>query len=488
MEREVKTESIAQTKWNVIIDGAPLMVAARYDVENPSSGRVLASVPDCSDEDVDRAVRAAEHAQVAWAALPPRARAAQLRAFASVVREHKEELATLDAIDGGFPLVMMRRDVDAGLELMDIFADMALELGGRTIPVSENLHFTTNEPYGVVARIGAFNHPIFFALAKIAAPLIAGNAVILKAPDQTPLSSLRLAELALGVLPSNLLITISGRGAVSGRAIVQHPSIRRIGFIGSTETGRSIQRDAATAGVKHVSLELGGKNAQIVFADADIEAAAQGAVAGMNFTWTAGQSCGSTSRLLVHSAIAEEVISRVAELVGAIRVGHPLDDTADMGPLVSEAQYRKSADAVTKAIGEGARLVTGGGRPDHLGTDGWFFNATVLADVAPGSFIEQTEIFGPVLAVITFDSDEEALQIANGVEYGLTATIWSADITRALTMARRVEAGYVVVNGASRHYWGLPFGGVKASGVGREESLEELLSYTEVKATTVVLP
>ncbi|WP_104118305.1 aldehyde dehydrogenase family protein [Arthrobacter sp. B1805] len=480
-------QDISARAWNVLVDGEALPVTKSYEIEDPSTGRSLASIPDCSADDIDRAVQAAKTAQPDWAGLPPRQRAVTLRALAAHVKAHREELATLDAIDGGFTLEMMRRDIDGALELIDIFADMALELGGRTIPASENLHYTTHEPFGVVARIGAFNHPIFFALSKIAAPLMAGNAVILKAPDQAPLSSLRLAEIAAEVLPKNLLITISGRGSVAGRAIVRHPDIRRIGFIGSTETGRMIQRDAAEIGVKHISLELGGKNAQIVFADADIEKAAQGAVMGMNFTWTAGQSCGSTSRLLVHSSIAAELTARVCELVGDIKVGHPLDESTQMGPLVSEAQYRKSEQAISKATTEGARIVTGGGRPTTVGNSGWYIAPTVLVDVAPGSYIEQTEIFGPILSVIQFDSDEEALQIANGVEYGLTATVWSSNITRALTTANKVEAGYVVVNGGSRHYWGLPFGGVKSSGVGREESLEELLSYAEIKTTTVLL-
>lgn len=479
--------AISQREWHVLVDGQPVAVDARYQVENPASGRMLTTVPDCSEADVDGAVRAAQAAQPAWAATPPRQRAATLRAFADHVRRHAEELAILDAMDGGFTLSMMRRDVEAGLELIDIFADMALQLGGRTVPLSENLHYTTHEPYGVVARIGAFNHPIFFALSKIAAPLMAGNAVILKAPDQTPLSSLRLAELATEVLPTNLLITISGRGAVAGRAIVRHPDVRRIGFIGSTTTGQAIQRDASETGVKHVSLELGGKNAQIVFADADLEKAAQGAVSGMNFTWTAGQSCGSTSRLLVHRSIAESLTARVAELVSAIRVGHPLDEVTEMGPLVSEAQLDKSESAIRTAVAEGARIVAGGTRPEGLAAGGWYLAPTVLAGVTPGSFVEQNEIFGPVLSVIVFDTEEEAIRIANGVEYGLTATVWTSDITRALTVAHRVEAGYVVVNGGSRHYWGLPFGGTKASGVGREESIDELLSYTEVKATTVVI-
>nr|Q79EM7.1 RecName: Full=2-formylbenzoate dehydrogenase; AltName: Full=2-carboxybenzaldehyde dehydrogenase; Short=2-CBAL dehydrogenase; AltName: Full=2-formylbenzoate:NAD(+) oxidoreductase [Nocardioides sp. KP7]BAA23265.1 2-carboxybenzaldehyde dehydrogenase [Nocardioides sp.]BAA31236.1 2-carboxybenzaldehyde dehydrogenase [Nocardioides sp. KP7] len=474
-------------RWNVLVDGVPLNVESRYPISDPSTGRYLTQVPDCAEADVDRAVQASRQAQAEWGALPPRARAAKLRELITLLREHREEFAMLDAIDGGFPISMMRNDVDAALELMDIFADMALDLGGKTIPVSTNLHFTTHEPFGVVARIGAFNHPFFFAASKVAAPLMAGNSVILKAPDQTPLSSLRLAEVAAEVLPQNLLITISGRGRVAGRAIVRHPQIKRIGFIGSTDTGRSIQRDAAEVAVKHISLELGGKNAQIVFADADLEQAALGAVNGMNFTWTAGQSCGSTSRLLVHESVADQVIARVVELVSAIAVGPPLDENAQMGPLVSQAQYDKSVHAIGEGIREGAKVVAGGGRPEGVGEGGWYLAPTVLADVRPGSFIEQNEIFGPVLSVIIFATDDEAVAIANGVEYGLTASVWTSDITRAHLIARRVEAGYVLVNGGSRHYWGLPFGGVKSSGVGSEESMEELISYTETKTTTVVL-
>lgn len=478
---------VAQREWAVTLDGAPWVTASRYEVENPTTGEPLTTAPDLSEEEVGRVVAAAREAQPAWGALPPRSRAARLRQLAAVVRDHREELATLDALDGGFTLTMMRSDVDAAAELMDIFADMALELGGRTIPVSTNLHYTTQEPYGVVARIGAFNHPFFFAAAKVAAPLMAGNAVVLKAPDQTPLSSLRLAELAVGILPDNLLLTVSGRGAVAGRALVRHPDIRRIGFIGSTATGQSIQRDAAETGVKHVSLELGGKNAQIVFEDADLEAAAAGAVAGMNFTWVAGQSCGSTSRLLVHSSVADELTRLVAAKMAAIRVGDPLDPETEMGPLVSRAQMEKSIHAIAEGKRQGASVATGGDRPDGVG-DGWFVAPTLLTGVEPGSFVEQNEIFGPVLAVTSFDTDEEAIAIANGVEYGLTSSIWTRDVTRAHLVARRVEAGYVLVNSGSRHFWGLPFGGVKASGIGREESLEELISYTETKTVTIMLP
>jgi 2-formylbenzoate dehydrogenase len=473
--------------WRVLLGGAPVAPSRTYAVEDPSSGEPFAEAPDCTPEEVDAAVRAAQHAQSAWAKVPPRQRAARIRDLAAVLREHREELALLDAVDGGFPLPMMRGDVDAGLELMEMFADLALDLGGRTIPVSDNLHYTVQQPYGVVARIVAFNHPFFFAASKVAAPLVAGNAVVLKAPDQTPLSALRMAELAAGVLPHDLLVTVTGQGTVAGRALVRHPLVRRIGFIGSPPTGRAIQRDAAEVGVKNVSLELGGKNAQIVMPDADLDAAAAGAVQGMNFTWTAGQSCGSTSRLLLHESIADKVSAQVADLVAAIRVGHPLDEATQMGPLIDRTQYDKTLAAIESGNRSGARVLTGGGRPDTVGEQGWYVAPTVLDGVAPRSALAQNEVFGPVLSVLTFTDEDDAVRITNDVDYGLTAAIWTSDVTCAHRMANAVEAGYVLVNSPSRHFWGLPFGGVKASGVGREESSEELLSYTETKATTVVL-
>jgi 2-formylbenzoate dehydrogenase len=479
--------SLLDRRFETQLGGRSVATADRYQVEDPTTGRRLTDAPDCSAEDVDRVVRAAAEAQRTWASLPARARAGKVREFAAVLREHTDELATIDALDAGFPLTAMQADVGAAATLLEIMADHALSLGGATYPLSGNLHYSVQEPYGVVARIVPFNHPIFFAAGKVAAPLVAGNAVVLKAPDQTPLSSLRMAELAAEVFGPDLCAVISGRGAVSGQALVAHPLIRRIGFIGAPETGRLIQREAAQHGVKHVTLELGGKNALIVMPEADLTRAADSAVFGMNYTVTAGQSCGSTSRLLLQESIADQVLGRVVEQVRAIRVGHPLAEGTDMGPVIDRKQYDKSLSTIARAAAAGAEILVGGARPDTVGEEGWYVAPTVLGPMAPDNPAAVEEIFGPVLSVITFRDEAEAVRIANRSEYGLTAGVWTSDVTRAHRMAGELQAGYVWINGSSRHYWGMPFGGVKASGVGREESVDELLSYTQTKAVTVVL-
>ncbi|PXY25191.1 aldehyde dehydrogenase [Prauserella coralliicola] len=480
---------VADREWRLTVGGHARAAGtgATYTVECPATEEPLAEAPNATPEDADEAVRSAADAATGWRNVQPRERAGRLRELAAAIRAHADELALLDALDSGNPVTAMRTDVGWGADVLELFADYATHLGGDTIPASaENLHFTRRAPFGVVARIVPFNHPVMFAAAKIAAPLLAGNTVVLKPSEITPLSALRLAEIATGILPEGTLSVITGDGPAASQALVRHPLVRRIGFIGSERVGRIIQRDAAESGVKEVSLELGGKNALIVCPDADLRAAADGIVGGMNFAWSAGQSCGSTSRVLLHTDVADEVLALVRERIGRITIGSPVDPATQMGPLASRAQYDKSCRYIDIAMTEGATLFHGGGRPDGLDR-GYYLEPTIFTGVDHRMRIAREEVFGPVMSVLTFTDLDDAIRIANGVDYGLTASIWTRDVSTALALADRVEAGYVWINGSSRHFWGVPFGGTKSSGIGREESVEELLSYTELKAVNVVV-
>ncbi len=477
--------------WSLSIGGRPAQAlsGATFDDVSPATEAVIARVPDGGAEDVDAAIEAGMAGFEVWRHVAPKQRGQALRAMAAALRANSGELAALDAADAGNPVSAMRNDVIWASDMLELFADWTGDLGGSTIPASvEHLHFTTRQPFGVVARIIPFNHPLFFAGAKIAAPIAAGNAVVLKPPEIAPLSALRMAELFADLLPEGVLSVVVGNGPAVGRALVRHPAIHRIGFIGSEPTGRAIQRDAADSGVKDVSLELGGKNALVVFPDADLERAAAGAVSGMNFAVSAGQSCGSTSRLLLHESVASDFLAAVVARAEAIRVGHPLDPTTEMGPLSSKPQFDKTVRYIAAGLEDGAQLATGGARPRDLDLPaGYYVAPTIFTGVESTARIAQEEIFGPVLSVLTFRTEAEAVALANGVDYGLTASVWTNDLRRAHRMARDLDAGYVWVNGSSRHFWGMPFGGFKSSGVGREESLEELISYTQTKTVNVFL-
>jgi acyl-CoA reductase-like NAD-dependent aldehyde dehydrogenase len=461
---------------------------AWLDSIDPATEERIGRAPAADAADVDRAVAAAEAAFPAWAALEGRERAAMLRAVAARLREQAEELLTLEVRDTGNTIGKMRRDVATAGDALDFFAGLGTELKGETIPASAaNLHLTIREPYGVVGRIVPFNHPLKFAARALAAPLMAGNTVVVKPPEQSPLSAGALARICRDILPPGVANIVTGNGVPAGDALVRHALVKRLAFTGSVATGLAIQRAATETCVKHVTLELGGKNPLIAFPDLEPERIADLAVDGMNFAWQ-GQSCGSTSRLLVHESQYEEVLGRVVDRVSAIRIGNPLDPSSQMGPINSRAHYERVSAMILAGVAEGARLVAGGERP--AGSEfrrGYWLKPTVFADVRPGMRIAQEEIFGPVLSVIPWRSEAEAIEIANATTYGLTAAIWTNDIKAAFRVARAVRAGYVWINGSSRHYRGTPFGGHRNSGIGREEGIEELLSYTESKTIHVIL-
>ena len=450
------------------------------DVLNPGTGQYLAKVAHGTAADADAAVSAARQGFLVWRDTPPLERARMLRAVAVELRKHAADIALLDAADCGNPVAEMTADVMVAAALFEFFAGLVTELKGASIPMGPNaVNFSVREPLGVVVRIVAFNHPFLFAAGKMAAPLAAGNTIIIKPPEQAPLSAMRLAEIMGKMLPPGVVSVLSG-GAELGSALVAHRDVNMVGLVGSVPTGRAVMRTAADR-LKPVILELGGKNALIAYPDVDPEQVAAAIVAGMNFTWC-GQSCGSTSRAFVHDEIYDEVLAHIKVQCAAYVPGNPTDPSTTMGAIISQRQHAKIIDYIEGAKQEGARLVYGGSVPsDPTLAGGYFIAPTVFADVTPDMRIATEEIFGPVLAVMRWTDETKMMDEVNAVDYGLTGAVWTNDLEKAHRAAQRMQAGYVWVNEIGKHFLGAPYGGFKQSGIGREECLGEMLAFTQEK-------
>ncbi|MFG2131234.1 aldehyde dehydrogenase family protein [Streptomyces sp. NPDC048751] len=441
------------------------------DVLNPATEEVIATVPGAVEQDVDAAVRRASKAQTTWAALAPADRARLLRRFAVVVDEHREELARLEVREAGHTIGNARWEAGNVRDLLDYAAGGVERLTGRQIPVAGGLDVTLLEPLGVVGVIAPWNFPMPIAAWGTAPALAAGNAVLLKPAETTPLTALRLAELALEAgLPEHLFQVLPGRGDIAGDSLVRHPGVAKIVFTGSTRVGKRIMALCADQ-VKRVTLELGGKSPNIVFADADLEAAA--AAAPMSFLDNSGQDCCARTRVLVQRTAYDRFLELLTPAIESVVVGDPADEKTDMGPLISRAQLDRVRSYVTDDL-DGIR----GKAPEG---PGFWYPPTVLTGVDPHARVAVEEVFGPVAVVLPFDDEADAVALANATEYGLSGSIWTRDVGRALRVSQAVRAGNLSVNShSSVRYW-TPFGGYKQSGVGRELGPDALTAFTETK-------
>jgi acyl-CoA reductase-like NAD-dependent aldehyde dehydrogenase len=453
------------------MDGPTL--SARLSVIEPATEAVLAEVERAGPEQVDAAVAAAKAALPAWRALDPATRAGKLRELADAVAQHAEELAVLEARNAGKPIVDARGEIGMVIDTFRYYAGAPERLLGDTIPVAGGQAWTVREALGVVGLITPWNFPLAIASWKLAPALAAGNTVVLKPAELTPLTALRFAEIALeaGIAPGVVNVVV-GPGSTCGARLVEHPDVAKIAFTGSTEVGRSIAASAAQT-IKRVTLELGGKSANVIFADADLEAAAQAAP--MAVFGNSGQDCCARSRILVQESAVERFLELLAESVQAIVVGQPLDESTQMGPLIS-AEQRAS---VASFLDGPEPVAIRGSAPDG---PGYWFAPTVLAPVAPDSRVAREEIFGPIAAVIPFADEADAVRLANDTIYGLSGSVWTRDGARALRMTRAIETGVISVNSNTSVRVSTPFGGFKQSGYGRELGPHALDAYTETKA------
>ena len=464
------------------IDGAYVEDAAGTEIEviYPATGEVIGRVHAATPEIVERAIASAHAAQTRWAALSGSARGRILRRAADLLRARNHDLSVLETYDTGKPYQETSvADAASGADALDYFGGLAGTLTGQHIPLGEDWVYTRREPLGVCVGIGAWNYPTQIACWKAAPALACGNAMIFKPSETTPLCALKLAEILHEAgLPAGLFNVVQGMGEV-GAALVGDARVAKVSLTGSVPTGRRVYA-AAAAGMKHVTLELGGKSPLLIFDDADLDNAVSGAILG-NF-YSSGQVCSNGTRVFVQRGIKERFLSRLTDRLGAAVIGDPLEPETNFGPMVSARQLQIVEDYIAAGLDEGARLVTGGQR---LNRNGFYLQPTVFADVTDAMTIAREEIFGPVMAVLDFDSEAEVMARANATEFGLAAGVFTRDLARAHRVAAGFEAGTCYINSYNDAPVEAPFGGIKASGLGRENSAAAIEHYSQLKSVYV---
>jgi aldehyde dehydrogenase (NAD+) len=487
-----KSASETPRKYQLFIDGQWVDAESgkTFETPNPATGATLAEVAEGDKADIDKAVAAARRAfEGPWSKVSARDRGKMLYKLSQLIDAKSKELAALETADNGKPIRETSYvDLPQVVENFEYFAGWATKIEGETIPVpGQMFNYTLREPVGVCGQIIPWNFPLLMAAWKLAPALAAGNTVVLKPAEQTPVGAMELASLIQEAgFPDGVVNVVPGYGETAGAALASHPEIDKVAFTGSTEVGKIIAR-AASDNLTKVSLELGGKAPNIVFADADLEQAVNGAMMGIFFNQ--GQVCCAGSRLFLDARVKDEFIERFKEKSSRVKVGDPMDKNTQMGPQVSEEQLNRIKGYVDIAKGEGAQVLTGGCPPQLEGDfqKGYFFQPTIFGDVKNTMRVAQEEIFGPVVSVITFEDEDDLIKQANEVAYGLSAGIWTKDITRAHRFARAIKAGVVWINTYNMFNAASPFGGYKQSGYGREMGKHALEMYTQVKSVWVDL-
>ncbi|HUH50310.1 MAG TPA: betaine-aldehyde dehydrogenase [Mycoplana sp.] len=476
----------AQPKASHFIDGEYVEDTAGTPFESlyPATGEVIARLHAATPAIVERAIAASKRAQPEWAAMSPTARGRILKRAADIMRERNRELSELETLDTGKPIQeTIVADPTSGADSFEFFGGIAAAgLNGDYIPLGQDFAFTKRVPLGVCVGIGAWNYPQQIACWKGAPALVCGNAMVFKPSENTPLGALKIAEILIEAgLPKGLYNVIQG-DRTTGPLLVNHPDVAKVSLTGSVPTGRKVA-GAAASELKHVTMELGGKSPLIVFDDADLESAIGGAMLG-NF-YSTGQVCSNGTRVFVQKGIKEKFLSRLKARTEKIVIGEPLDETTQLGPMVSKTQRDKVLDYIAKGKAEGATLLTGGGIPNHVPGEGYYIQPTVFADVTDEMTIARDEIFGPVMCVLDFDNEEEVIARGNATEFGLSGGVFTRDITRAHRVVDQLEAGTLWINTYNLCPVEIPFGGSKQSGFGRENSLAALEHYSELKTVYV---